>query len=475
VAFFNRTDELAALAERLESPRGEYFVLYGRRRVGKSELLLHFGKRCRQLYFEATAGSRQDHLEDLSAELAAFSGRRLYVEQPLSGWRAAFAAFTELLAEGQTMIVLDEFQFIARQEPEIGSLLNRFMREHGGNPDLLLCLSGSDVGFFEKQVVGYGATAYGRRTGSLHLQPFPCTEIEAFTGSWSVEDRIRAWAVFGGVPYYLKEIDPGAPPAETIRRSILYPDGLLRDEPRFLLAQESRLRDIDTYMSCLRAISAGVTRLNEIAQRIGRRRSEEARPFLERLEEMGLVERRYPVGRPAGKRVSYAIADPFLRFWFRFVAPRESRLHTRAQADRYLTEAVLPQLDKFVSEDAFERVCQEWLLGEVEGAVEVGRWWGPIRRREDGRLRSRHYEADAVAVDGEGRVVALGSCKWPGPGGRGRAHGAEELGKLEIVREELRAPSAPMYFFDRLAFSTRLRRLAAQRDDVRLVPVGEFG
>ncbi len=439
--FFNRTDELAALDERLKSRRGEYFVLYGRRRVGKSELLLHFGERCRQLYFEASSGSRQDQLDDLSAELAAFSGRRIYGEQPLTSWRAAFAALSELLAEGQTMIVLDEFQFIARQEPEIGSLLNRFVREHAANPDLLLCLSGSDIGFFEKQVVGYGATTYGRRTGSLRLQPFPWAEIGAFAAGWSVEDRIRAWAVFGGVPYYLKEIDPAAPLAEAIRRAVLYPDGLLREEPRFLLSQESRLRDQATYMSCLRAIAGGDTRLNQIAQRLGKQRAEEARPFLELLEEMGLVQRRYPVTRASGKRVIYAISDPFLRFWFRFVAPRESRLATRAQADRYLADSVLPQLDKFVSEEAFERVCQEWLGHELEDAAEVGWWWGSIRRREDGRLRSRAYEADAVTVDAAGRVIALGSCKWPAAGNDDHAHSAAELAKLETIREELGLPA----------------------------------
>ena len=269
------------------------------------------------------------------------------------------------------MIVLDEFQFIARQEPEIGSLLNRFVREHGGNPGFFLCLSGSDISFFEREVVGYGATTYGRRTGSLRLQPFPRAEAGAFMDGWSVEERIRAWAVFGGVPYYLKEIDPGRPLIEAIRRSVLYPDGLLREEPRFLLSQESRLRDLAIYMSCLRAIAGGATRLNEIAQRAGKARSEEARPFLETLEEMGLVERRYPVTGAPGKKVSYAIADPFLRFWFRFVAPRESRLGTRDQADRYLVDSVVPQLDKFVSEDAFERVCQEWLAHRLDDVVAV--------------------------------------------------------------------------------------------------------
>jgi AAA+ ATPase superfamily predicted ATPase len=470
--FFNRKDELTALSERLQSSRGEYFVLYGRRRVGKSELLRHFGEGCRQFYFEASAGSQRDQLDDLGAELARFSGRAIYAEQPLGNWRAAFAALSELLGEGQTMIVLDEFQFIARQEPEIGSLLNRFVSREGENPDLFLCLSGSDISFFEREVVGYGATTYGRRTGSLRLLPFPWREIGAFVPGWGVEDRIRAWAVFGGIPYYLKEIDPDKPLSEAIRRAVLYPDGLLREEPRFLLSQESRLREQATYMSCLRAIAGGDTRLNEIAQRVGRS-APDTRGFLETLEDMGLVERRYPVVQASSRKVTYAIVDPFLRFWFRFVAPRESRLATRSDADRYLEESVLPQLDKFVSEEAFGRVCQAW-LGEEVSAAEVGWWWGSIRRRENGQLRSRTYEADAVAVDAEGRVMALGSCKWPEADNDKHEHDAGELDKLEMIREKLDAPDAALYFFDRGGFSPRLRELASQREDVHLVLAGDL-
>jgi uncharacterized protein len=468
--FFNRKDELAALEERLASDRGEYFVLYGRRRVGKSQLLLHFGERCRQFYFEATSGSRQDQLEDITAELARFTGNAVYAEGALGSWRAVFAAFTEMLAAGQTMIVLDEFQFIARQEPEIGSLLNRFAAEHDDNSDLLLCISGSDVSFFERSVMGYGATTYGRRTGSLRLAPFRFPDVAHFTGGWALEDRIRAWAVFGGIPYYLKEIDPDSDLAAAILRSALYPDGLLREEPRFLLSQESRLRDIDTYMSCLRAIAGGTTRLNEIAQRIGKPRSEEARPYLETLEEMTLVERRYPVTGATKKRVNYAITDPFMRFWFRFVAPRESRLQTRSDAKDYLDGTVIPALDKFVSEDAFERVCQEWALRSLDGVVEAGRWWGPIRVREDGKVRSRQFKADVVAIDEGGEVVALGSCKWAGAANADHLHPTEELTKLERIRLELDAPEAKLCFFDRLGFSPRLEQLAAERSDIVLVP-----
>jgi hypothetical protein len=190
---------------------------------------------------------------------------------------------------------------------------------------------------------------------------------------------------------------------------------------------------------------------------------------------MGLVERRYPVTKASGKKVYYAIADPFLRFWFRFVAPRESRLQTRQDADRYLAESVLPQLDKFVSEDAFERVCQNWLRGKLDVAAEAGRWWGSIRRREDGKQRSRVYEADAVAIDAEGEVLALGSCKWPDAGTVDHVHEAGELDKLEAIRKELKAPSAQLYFFDRTGFSPRLQELQAERDDVHLVLTEQLG
>jgi hypothetical protein len=147
---------------------------------------------------------------------------------------------------------------------------------------------------------------------------------------------------------------------------------------------------------------------------------------------MRLVRRRYPVTKAGGTKVFYAITDPFLRFWFRFVAPYESRLQSRASARRHLDETVLPALDEFVARDAFEDVCQRWALEHIPAAAEVGRWWGSKRVRTPDGLRSRQYEADVAAVDAAGGVVALGSCKWSVG-----AHDTVELDKLETVAEML--------------------------------------
>lgn len=233
---------------------------------------------------------------------------------------------------------------------------------------------------------------------------------------WSPEDRIRAWAIWGGMPYYRDELDPERDVAENVFRTILAPDGLLRDEPEFLLAQESRIRERDAYLSALRAIANGRTKLSEISERV-QRPPAETRSFLETLEQMQLVERRRPVDRRAGKKVSYAITDPFLRFWFRFVAPFEGRLQSRDAARRHLEETMLPRLDAFVSRDAFEEVCQRWVL----------------------------------------------------------AHDAGELDELETVARLMGAAATPpLYFFDRTGFSPRLRALAREHDDVRLVTTAEL-
>lgn len=470
--FHDRADELTALEEHWSSSRAEFLVLYGRRRVGKSHLLAHFAQGRRHLLFEATSGSERDHLDDISREIARASGRRIYEEQPLTTWRAVFTAFDELVEGGRILIAIDEFQFVARRNDEIGSLINAFIERQRENPNLLLVVSGSDVSFFEQEVVGYAAASYGRRTGSIRLEPFTWWDMQPFVPHWSVDDRIRAWAVFGGIPYYLNEIDAAQPLEDNLLRAVLMPDGLLRAEPEFLLTQETRIRDRGVHLAALRAIANGRTRLSDIAERMDRR-PDEARSFLATLEEMRLIRRRHPVTRAGGRKVLYAITDPFLRFWFRFVAPFESRLQTRAAARDHLDQTVMPTLDHFVSGAAFEEISQEWALRNVPAAVEVGRWWGNKKVRTADGPRNRQYEADVVAIDADGRVIALGSCKWSD-----RKHDAAELDKLEAVagmlrKEELLAgDGVPFLFFDRTGFSPRLREIAAQRADVRLITTG---
>lgn len=454
--FINRTDELHALESRWTRGRGEFYVVWGRRRVGKTELLSHFLDGKRGLLFEATEGLEPDHLADFSRLLAEKTGKRIYDLQPLTNWPAALAALDEFVAEGPAVVVLDEFQWIARATPDVGSQLNKWWREHGRDTPIFLILSGSEVSFFEREVLT--GTMFGRRTGQQQLAPFNYRDASLFFPNWSAEDKIRAYAVCGGMPYYLEQFDPALPLEENILRAIFYRDGVLHEEARLLLHEE--LPEPARYFSILRAIASGDTRVNEIVQRTKLSENIVA-GALKLLQSLYLVQRRYPVtvANPDRTKLTYyEITDGYLRFYFRFVLPYEDRLQSNASAERHLRDTVIPQLDHFVSMPAFENVARQYIQS-VEQPAAVGPWWGSVQIAP---RKSEMRELDAVAIDGDGSVTAIGTCKW-----KNDVTGADEDALItRLIPYVPKAESdVKRYFFSRSGFSNGLRKLSEEEPD----------
>jgi len=467
--FLNRAEELRMLRRRWESGESQIFLLWGRRRVGKTELLLEFGRDRPCLYFEATSGTRSDHLSDFSERLAEVTGRAGLAARD---WASALDAVADWAEEaGPVLLVLDEFQHVARQSPEVGTTINVWWRERGRAAPVFVVLSGSEIGFFEREVVNYSASTYGRRAGQLRLEPFKARDVGLFLPGWSAEDRIRAYGVFGNMPYYLAHVRSGDGLARNILDLILMRDGLLHEEARLLLDVE--LPDASSYFSVLRAIAAGQTRVNQIDQRTGIGDSSRISQMLDRLQRLWLVRRELPatVRNPERSRKSfYRITDPYLRFWFRFVLPAQGRLADADGARRHLEKRVLPQLDEFVSAPAFEEVCQDWLREETDAAA-VGWWWGKVRERRETGVRDVDREVGAVAVDDDGEAIALGACKWT----KGEMSTGER-DRLEAVAAHLRPDGEPpaLYLFSRAGFAEALEREARKSPRLHLVRADEL-
>ena len=463
--FLDRADELAALNESWEAEDARFFVLWGRRRVGKTELLNRFVEDKRALYFEATDAARGDQLRDLSRELTRVWDNELLDAQPLTSWQAALTAIEQYAASERTIVVLDEFQYLAAQDRELGSLLNRWWRRAGRRLGLMLVIAGSEVSFFERDILA--GQMYGRRTGQLHLNPLDYRSAALFVAGYSAQDKIRTYAVCGGMPYYLERFEDGVSLGENILRNILYRDGFMHEEAELLLRQE--LNDPHNYFSVLRAISSGHSRNSEIVgqTKLSVAQVRQMTGVLERLE---LVEQRRPVtAGPSSKKTSYAIVDGFLNFYFRFVDPYRSLLRTRTGAQEHLRQTVLPALDHFVSKPTFEDICREYVRAG-ERASAVGAWWGAVPTGEGRRTEQR--ELDAVAVDGAGRVMALGSCKWT----------ASRVGLGEEALLSRLAPHVPRvdsdarhYFFARSGFEKALGQLAeSDPERYRLVSLDDL-
>src|SRR5918992_1842316 len=167
MVFLNRVDELDQLRARLESGDAELLVVYGRRRIGKTELLTHLAAGVRSLYIEATDSVPADQLRDLGSELARVSGDELLATQPLTSWSAALAAIGRFVGQERTLVVLDEFQLLAIRSPELETVLSQWWRTTGRTLPIVLVLAGSELSFFEDEVLA--GQLYGRRTGQCAL------------------------------------------------------------------------------------------------------------------------------------------------------------------------------------------------------------------------------------------------------------------------------------------------------------------
>lgn len=432
-------------------------VLIGRRRVGKSFLLAHTMTAERTVSFQGDEQSERQHLDLLAEE----AGRTLLGSPSLrfGSWDEALAFFAEQARREPLTVILDEFQWLKSAQPALDSIVqrhwDRWDREGLG---LTLVLSGSALTLMER-MLEQGAPLYGRASARPRLQPLDYRQASAFANSTDPETLLRRWAVLGGTPQYQLWAGPGK--LETIiAEKILSKDAPLYEDPRHLLREGEGIRDPGTYLSILRAIARGATQHNEIAQRAGVPTGNLVRK-LDRLRDLGYIEPRFPLAANGHEdRSSYQIADPYFRFWFRYLAPNASRLE-RGRVPEVLVE-ILADLDNTMGW-AFEQCCRRWVGAYArEGALgaprEVGSWWS----------RDGTTEIDVVGVRRH-RHVLIGSCKWK------RTVGLDALLDLRSAQSTLgpRAKDARTVIFARHGFTHELRE-RARSEDVLLVTAADL-
>jgi AAA+ ATPase superfamily predicted ATPase len=402
--FIDRKTELRQLSDLYASEQAVLFILYGRRRVGKTELLRAFCAGKPHIFFIATLSADSEQLASFSQQIWGFDHSETPPGFSFPSWEAAFRALTDL--PGRPVVVLDEFTYLMSGNKAIPSILQKVWDERLRNSQVMLVLCGSYIGMMETEVLGYNAPLYGRRTGSTLLKALDLTSSALFYPNYLPEEQFLAWAVVGGMPYYLTIFSDQQKVMANIRQYILDAhSGSLYSEPRLLLMEE--LREPRNYFSLLRAIAQGNTRLNEIAQASGIGYVTTVARYLDILQQMRLITRRVPAteNQPEkSKRGLYQINDHFLRFWFRYVHPNQGSLEL-GLADSVLTQRVQPDLDHFAAV-AFEEAAREFIAARAQAGKlpivpeRIGSWW------------SRLGELDVLAISPSESTALVGECKW---------------------------------------------------------------
>jgi AAA+ ATPase superfamily predicted ATPase len=408
--FIGRENELAVLTELAERGKPELFVLYGRRRVGKTELLQQFCEGRRAVYFQAAQLREKDNLSFYRDALADGLGESIAaVEFP--DWETALQFTCERAGGKRLVVVIDEFPYLCEANKGLPSVLQRFWDRRGKNSELMLVLCGSQVSFMEDQVLSEKSPLFGRRTAQKRLQPLAPPDTIGFFPRWSVEDRLLAYSILGGMPAYLRRFDDSRSLRENILHEILRPEGYLFEEVQFLLRNE--LSSPTTYNSILAAVARGDRKVGDVALTVGVD-STTANKYLSVLRDLGLVERRIPITDPdplRSRRGTYHISDRFVAFHFRHVQPAVTLINAGrgAQVMERSVEADFPRLFdeariEFVL-DHLRRLAAE-LVGEeiIEHGPFDGRYVRAVGRTIEGRT-----VAAIVIPEGRPDEAQLGS------------------------------------------------------------------
>ena len=456
--FVNRERELESLRQEYLRPGASLYVLYGRRRLGKTRVLAEFLDRVPGIYHMADRSAERDAVRLLAQSMARGLGEPALAVADYPDWYALLATFDRFRPEGKTLLVLDEYQYLCASSPAFSSVLQRWWDEHWARQPIMLVLCGSILSMMYRETLARSSPLYGRRTAQWLLTPMRFREVAGFLPALDERGRLEMWSLTGGVPRYAELAAPYLSFRDAFRSLVLQKDGPLYAEASLLLQEEVTTPNL--YWSVLHAIAAGACRISEIAGRIGLPANQLTR-YLAALHEMGLVRREVSVTEPnpaRSKRGVYQITDLFVRLWFGCVAPFESLLELGRVED---AEALMADRLSRHCAWAFEDVCRQYVEDRAAewGAIAVGRWW------------DAKGDVDVAAVDAGGRVVAAGECRWSRRplGARAAEELARKLGRTWPGCEA----SMRLMLFSASGFTGAARRWAETRG-VSLIGPGEL-
>lgn len=476
---FDREFEWSALGRFIEDdqPGATLGVVSGRRRQGKTYLLEAACEASDGFYFGATEAADTESLHRISMALT----EHLTPASPFhfSDWSEVVNVLLDLGRDRPVPVVLDEFPYLAKANPELPSLLQQALSPFGHarsatQTRLLLC--GSALAVMGKLLSGT-APLRGRAGLELVIPPLDYRLAAEF---WDLTDpqlAIKVNAIVGGTPAYRREFIRNDTPAGPddfdawVIRTVLNPETPLFREGRYLLAEEPDMRDGALYHSVLAAIAEGKATRGGIASYVGRKAPDIAHP-INVLEDVGLITREADMFRD--NKSTYRIAEPLVSFYHGVMRPVWSQLERpgnaprawRASEDRYYKQILGPH---------FEQICRTWALNyadpELLGGLPAVVGQGVLNDPAAHHTQQVDVVAAGVADSQHDKtpLLAIGEAKW------GETMGRRHLDRLRRIRGLIEAhgkydaTATRILCFSTAGFTDGLREVASASQDILLI------
>ena len=395
--FVDRIEETKRLMQVLSANKSTFTVIYGRRRLGKSTLITR-ALRETDVYYSADqtdAGLQREVLAKMIASIIPGFDKVIY-----PNWNVFFDTLNDRTTIKFTLCI-DEFPYLVGSSPDLPSILQNKIDSKRLKFNLIIC--GSSQQLMYGLALDASSPLYGRADAILKITPIKMPYILEALGV-SATEAVEEYSVWGGVPRYWELREGYANLHEAIETNLLSVNGTLYEEPVKLFKDD--IKDTVKTATIMSYVGAGAHRLSEIAGRSGEIATNLSRP-LAKLISLGYLTKEIPFGENEknSKKSLYKINDPFMNFYFQFIAPNRSFIEIGR------IRPILSNLDSHFSGyvgDYWEKLCRDTVSGnEIDGIMYgmARRWWGNVSKDE-------RIELDIVTESLDKKYLLVGECKW---------------------------------------------------------------
>ncbi len=479
---FDRNYEWSALSRFITDPQlgATLGTVSGRRRQGKTYLLDAACTAAGGFYFGATEATNAESLRRISSALTAHNTPA--TPYHFADWLEVLDALLELGRSRPVPVVIDEFPYLAKANPELPSLIQqafRSLREQRSSSHTRLLLCGSALSFMGSLLAG-NAPLRGRASLELVVRTLDYRLAAQFWGISDPRLALKVNAIVGGTPAYRKEFARGDTPSgpedfdDWVTRTVLNPETPLFREARYLLTEEPDLRDTALYHAVLAAVAEGNATRSGMAGYLERKAADVAHP-INVLEDAGLLYRDADMFRD--NRPTYRIAEPLVIFYHAIMRPAWDQLE-RPGAARRVWQASQRRFASNILGPHFEQVCREWALRhaapELLGGLPARVGHGVVN---DALRRTRH-EVDVAVVgipDGKkAQLLAIGEAKWNETMGLGHLERLRHIQSLISQAGRYDTAQTRLVCFSGAGFTGELRELAKSSELVQLIDLEQL-
>lgn len=391
--FIGRAKELEFLEDYYQRNESNLVVLYGRRGIGKTELLRVFSKNKQCIYYNARECSVKEQYHILTREWEKSYGIKAVED--------GYSAVLGKAAEQYSVLIIDEFHYMMKNSDEWAIALNSVINKEN-NKKLLVILSSSSIHWVENDMVNSIGELAESISAFLKIREFTFADIMSRFPDFDIEQSIIVYSLLGGVPAYLNLWMEKRTLRENIEALLLNKDGRLYREVESYLKTE--LRELSLYNTILTSLAQGTNEVNDIYEQTGFSRAKIG-VYIKNLTELDIVEKvgSYDGYNKDDRKGLYQIRERMIKFWYRFVFPNLSLLEQR-EIKKVYSEEIQDELESYL-EPYFIEVCKEYigLLSEYKKLPyqvdKIGSWYG-----KDGMI-------DIIGETTQKEVI-LGKCKW---------------------------------------------------------------